>query len=79
MCLKNNSKLFSITECDYSVLGQPFYLLTIVKEIFRMMIRTAILLAKYFLFIETEVLYFQFSNYEKKTDHTSTMDIKFQE
>ena len=28
-------------------------------------------LAQHFLFKETEVLYFQFSNYEKKTDHTS--------
>lgn len=39
----------------------------------------ATLLRELFLFIETEVLYFQFSNYEKKTDHTSTMDTKFQE
>lgn len=43
------------------------------------MIMAAIVLAEHFRFKETEVLYFQFSNYEKKTDHTSTMDIKFQE
>jgi len=43
------------------------------------MIRAASLLVERFLVTETEVFYFQFSNYEKKTDHTSTMDIKFQE
>lgn len=36
-----------------------------------MMIMAARFLAQHFLFKETEVLYFQFSNYEKKTDHTS--------
>lgn len=53
--------------------------LTTVKEFSEMMIRAALLLIELFLFTETEVLYFQFSNYEKKTDHTSTMDIKSQE
>lgn len=36
-----------------------------------MMIMVATVLVEHFLFKETDVLYFQFSNYEKKTDHTS--------
>lgn len=44
-----------------------------------MMIMTGMVLAEHLCFKETEVSYFQFSNYEKKTYHTSTMDIKFQE
>ena len=39
----------------------------------------ATVLEEHFLFKETDVLYFQFSNYEKNTDQTSTMDIKLQE
>lgn len=43
------------------------------------MIMAATVLAEYFLFKETDVLHFQFSNYEKNTDQTSTTDIKLQE
>lgn len=43
-----------------------------------MMIMAVIVLAEHFLFKETEV-YNLFSDDEKKTDHTSTMNIKFQE